>query len=453
MEINVGNNIEFAGIKPPYIVEVDPTLTKAGQAADARVTGSIAESIGSEYVPKTWLAGQEMVSLTVNGYSGETLTNSQHIGNGTLELSIANPEGQINPKIDILAYKQYVGPSVVSVEGDHFVFNDENVATQNWVNSSARTYKSIPNSWTTHSTTEALCQSIVNDQTATAGMVYLGIIGCDDIRPLGLVQAEAVIEIISEGSNGKDIHITLTSVEVAPYHWEYNYAWVNGSYINSGWNACASAGVGIKYIRLEYISGEDVYYLYEGSSQTRLEWDDLIRFINAGLYIIAYTDGGGEIEYYPMVYSMDGDSIDFQKTQLSGDYLYTTIFVVAYGDDYATIENYSFNEYNSIEIPKRLQNLVFEKVPNKQTYQIKWESDPNSEILTFGRLAYFINQGYDLRVKLVDSYFRLTRFAGYDSISFGFFDTDGSSNAIIQSMYLEYDTDSSKEFELRTYQI
>lgn len=30
METNIGNNIEFAGIKPPYLVEVDPTLTKQG---------------------------------------------------------------------------------------------------------------------------------------------------------------------------------------------------------------------------------------------------------------------------------------------------------------------------------------------------------------------------------------------------------------------------------------
>lgn len=45
METNIGNNIDFAGIKPPFIVEVDPTLTKQGQAADARVTGSIQESV------------------------------------------------------------------------------------------------------------------------------------------------------------------------------------------------------------------------------------------------------------------------------------------------------------------------------------------------------------------------------------------------------------------------
>ena len=43
MEINIGNNVEFAGIKSPSVVEVDPTLTKQGQAADAKVTGSVVD--------------------------------------------------------------------------------------------------------------------------------------------------------------------------------------------------------------------------------------------------------------------------------------------------------------------------------------------------------------------------------------------------------------------------
>ena len=65
-------------------------------------------------------------------------------------------------------------------------------------------------------------------------MTYLGIISCSDLP--GLIQGECVVEILSQdGANGKDMHLVLTSLEVAPYRWEYSYAWVNGSYINTGW--------------------------------------------------------------------------------------------------------------------------------------------------------------------------------------------------------------------------
>lgn len=75
METNIGNNIEYAGIKPPFIVEVDPTLTKQGQAADAKVTGSIQES----------MAGKQ--DELVSGENIKTINGESILGSGNMQIS------------------------------------------------------------------------------------------------------------------------------------------------------------------------------------------------------------------------------------------------------------------------------------------------------------------------------------------------------------------------------
>ena len=89
-------------------------------------------------------------------------------------------------------------------------------------------------SWVVNSTTATFCDSIVNDPEAEAGMVYLGQLLCNDL-PGGLVQGEAIVEVLTNNANGKAIHIMLTSVDTSPYRWEYVRAKVNGSYITPGW--------------------------------------------------------------------------------------------------------------------------------------------------------------------------------------------------------------------------
>ena len=96
------------------------------------------------------------------------------------------------------------------------------------------TYSTFHNGWVTNDTTAAFCNSIVNDATAVAGMSFLGTLYCSDL-PEGMVQGEAIVNVISEGSNGKAIDITLTSVNLEPYRWTYSRAMVNGSYVETGW--------------------------------------------------------------------------------------------------------------------------------------------------------------------------------------------------------------------------
>ena len=122
---------------------------------------------------------------------------------------------------------------------------------------SKESYKTFPNSWVTNSTTLAFCQSIQSDTNAHAGSAYLGTLMCNDL-PSGMVQVEAIVDIISEGANGKCVNITITSLEIAPYRWTYSYGIVNGSVRTVGWLGTQEqlvSGSNIKTINNESLLG------------------------------------------------------------------------------------------------------------------------------------------------------------------------------------------------------
>ena len=105
-----------------------------------------------------------------------------------------------------------------------------------WVNTGnaqGTTYLTFPNTWTTNSTTKALCDDIAADNTAEKGKAYLGEVTCSDL-PAGIINSELVVEIM-DGTTAanKVIVLTLTSGNVAPYMWKYTY-WNGGSNV-SGW--------------------------------------------------------------------------------------------------------------------------------------------------------------------------------------------------------------------------
>lgn len=91
----------------------------------------------------------------------------------------------------------------------------------------------FPASWTTNSTTKALCNDVAADSSAVAGKMYLGEVTCSDL-PASIANAEIKVEII-EGSTAqtKVILLELTSGNVSPYRWQYTY-WNGGSNV-SGW--------------------------------------------------------------------------------------------------------------------------------------------------------------------------------------------------------------------------
>lgn len=115
----------------------------------------------------------------------------------------------------------------------------------------------FPNTWTTNGTTEAFCTSIVNDNSAVPGMIYMGKLTCSDL-PGGLIQGEATVEIISKDANGKAIRITLTSVDTAPYRWEYERAKINGTYRNTGWVSYLPTSGGTMTNNINFPNGKGI---------------------------------------------------------------------------------------------------------------------------------------------------------------------------------------------------
>lgn len=106
-------------------------------------------------------------------------------------------------------------------------------------NLSITSYRTFNSGWNTSSILQ-LCQSIIADNTAEAGMVYYGkFTGSGLPNPLG--QAEMIIEIIADdGANGKSLHLNVFSADTSPYKWEAQYVKINSSYPqNISWKAYA----------------------------------------------------------------------------------------------------------------------------------------------------------------------------------------------------------------------
>lgn len=97
-----------------------------------------------------------------------------------------------------------------------------------------KSYRTFPVSWTKDSTTRDFCQDIENDTSAEPGDIYFGTLECSDL-PGNMIQAEATVEIISNGANGKCINIITTSLNTSPYRWNYSYGRVNGTITVVGW--------------------------------------------------------------------------------------------------------------------------------------------------------------------------------------------------------------------------
>ena len=102
-----------------------------------------------------------------------------------------------------------------------------------------KSFATFDNNWNTNSTVDNFCYDINQDPNAVEGMAYLGGVYFSDLPFVG--NADAVVEIISgTGTSNKVIHITITSGNISPYHWEYTY-WNNGSN-TSGWISFEIAG-------------------------------------------------------------------------------------------------------------------------------------------------------------------------------------------------------------------
>ena len=120
------------------------------------------------------------------------------------------------------------GVNVKTINGDSIVGSG---------NLAIKSYHTFGANWDT-STIKKLCDSIVNDSAAEAGMSYYGKFTGSGL-PSGLGQAEMTIDIIANDSaNGKSLHLTVFSATNSPYKWEAQYVKLNGNYPSSiSWRA------------------------------------------------------------------------------------------------------------------------------------------------------------------------------------------------------------------------
>ena len=180
---------------------------------------------------------KKVITLLKSGPSEEEMAAKADLVNGKV------PASELPSYVDdVLEYADFEHFPAEGEEGKIYV-DIQTGDTYRWggatyvrVGGNDVSYFPIPTGWNVNGTTAQLCQSVVADSVATGGMAFFGKIYCSDL-PGGLIQAEAVIEIIADDlANGKDIHIRLSSADTAPYHWEYSYAKINGGYVSpAGW--------------------------------------------------------------------------------------------------------------------------------------------------------------------------------------------------------------------------
>jgi len=86
------------------------------------------------------------------------------------------------------------------------------------------TNREFPNNWPKTGVIKDLIDAINEDDSAVRGTSYLSTVRYEDL-PEGVMQAEMLVEIMESQNYGKVIVLTVTSSDVAPYHWEYTSAW------------------------------------------------------------------------------------------------------------------------------------------------------------------------------------------------------------------------------------
>ena len=85
--------------------------------------------------------------------------------------------------------------------------------------------QAFPTSWDTEHSMIQLIRDINDDESAVVGKSYFSTVSLTDL-PANLMEGELKVEILADEEDlGKVILFTLTSSNVAPYHWEYTSAW------------------------------------------------------------------------------------------------------------------------------------------------------------------------------------------------------------------------------------
>ena len=201
-----------------YIGEVNyyndlPNDAEVGSVYSVKYSGeSGSNPDGTEYVYGLYEGENQWIKL-----GAENCGSVESVSAGT-GLTISG-DPTINPTIEVDS--DYKLPSTAEWAD---TATKEDVAA-------VHTYKEYNDTWPTNGTTKALMAAVNADETAVPGNVYLGDVRLTDMPFAG--NAELVISVIGGSVSQKVVLATLTSGNVAPYHWEYTY-W-NGT--GTGWKS------------------------------------------------------------------------------------------------------------------------------------------------------------------------------------------------------------------------
>lgn len=246
--------LEVAGKQDTLTFDSAPTAGSTNPVTSAGIKTAIDNAISNAYIYKGSKTVAEVNSLDTSTLKAGWIFN---VSDGGI-ITLGNIEVLAGDNIAWTgnAWDKLAGTVVVDLSNYYTktevdtalstkqatLVNQENIKSINGTsllgsgNISIVSYHSFESSWNVTGTTAEFCTSIANDSSAVAGMTYLGKLKCSDL-PAGLIQGEAVVEIISNDVNGKAIDIVLTSVDTAPYRWTYSRAKVNGIYVTTGWKA------------------------------------------------------------------------------------------------------------------------------------------------------------------------------------------------------------------------
>lgn len=163
-----------------------------------------------------------LYEYTLNN-SGFTAAQWAAINSGIDATKVSTYDGYATTKQDTLIS----GTNIKTMNGNS-VLGSGNITT----------YAEFVDTWVTtlSSTVLAFCQQVNGTASAVVGTAYLGTVSFSDM-PTGVSNGELVVEIIpsSAATNGKAIHLILTSGSIAPYRWEYTYWEQNSTDHYTGW--------------------------------------------------------------------------------------------------------------------------------------------------------------------------------------------------------------------------
>lgn len=134
-----------------------------------------------------------------------------------------------------------------------------------WGNADLVPYRAFHASWHTDTTLLQFCQDVVGDSEVIVGDLFLGSLTCSGL-PAGMVNGEVSVQVQNGLNNQKLLVLTLTSTNLAPYHWEMCY--INGNLY--GWRSFDLEGTAQSLLA----AAIDTMQMSDANGDISIQYDD-----------------------------------------------------------------------------------------------------------------------------------------------------------------------------------